>query len=231
MSVCSEVATAEAAHILAEDLAENSEVIIREAGIHSFVQMTQSNDYYLEAKKQRLKEQIKIDQQNLMEAEEAELWWNLNAQIDAFATTPPEMGFTTLVEHDIELEPRTKPIRQKNQRFPFTFQDELEKEIKKLLDLGAIQYSDSDWACPIVPVRKKDRKIRMCIDYQQVNSVSIKDVSPLAHLNELLDKAGMGGNKFFSYMDLMMGYHQVKIPKEAEIISTFICHLGAFSYI
>ncbi|MCP4345188.1 MAG: RNA-directed DNA polymerase, partial [Desulfobacterales bacterium] len=71
----------------------------------------------------------------------------------------------------------------------------------------------------------------MCIDYRKVNAVSVKDVSPLAHLNELLDKAGMEGNQFFSSMDLMMGYHQVKMTKEAERISTFVCHLGAFSYI
>ncbi|MCP4353334.1 MAG: hypothetical protein GY795_48415, partial [Desulfobacterales bacterium] len=229
--ICNEVATAEAAHVLAEDLAKNSKVTIGEGGIHAFIPMAQPDDSDLAEKKQRLRDQIKIDRENLTEAEEKELWRILDAHIDAFATTLEEMGFTTLVEHDIELEPGTKPIRQKNRRFPFTVQDELEKEIKKLLDLGVIRQSDSDWASPIVQVRKKDRKIRMCIDYRKVNAVSVKDVSPLAHLNELLDKAGMEGNQFFSSMDLMMGYHQVKMTKEAERISTFVCHLGAFSYI
>ncbi|MCP4342619.1 MAG: hypothetical protein GY799_27995, partial [Desulfobulbaceae bacterium] len=191
--ICNEVATAEAAHVLAEDLAKNSKVTIGEGGIHAFIPMVQPDDSDLVEKKQRLRDQIKIDRENLTEAEEKELWRILDAHIDAFATTPEEMGFTTLVEHDIELEPGTKPIRQKNRRFPFTVQDELEKEIKKLLDLGVIRQSDSDWASPIVPVRKKDGKIRMCIDYRKVNAVSVKDVSPLAHLNELLDKAGMEG--------------------------------------
>ena len=132
-------------------------------------------------------------------------------KIEAFATKHDEMGNTDLVEHDIEIMDGAKPIVQRLRRLPFSVKEEITKKIQELLDLAVIKPADSDWASPIVPVRKKDGTIRMCIDYRALNKVTRKDNSPLAQLNELLDRAGMSGNKIFSSFDLMAGYHQVKM--------------------
>ena len=152
-------------------------------------------------------------------------------KIEAFATQPDEMGNTDLVEHDIEIMDGAKPIVQRLRRLPFSVRVEITKKIQELLDLAVIKPADSDWASPIVPVRKKDGSIRMCIDYRALNKVTRKDNSPLAQLNELLDRAGMSGNKIFSSFDLMAGYHQVKMSARARRVSTFISHLGTFEWV
>ncbi|WMV19296.1 hypothetical protein MTR67_012681 [Solanum verrucosum] len=95
---------------------------------------------------------------------------------------------------------------------------ELKEQLKDLLDKGFIQPSISLWGAPVLFVRKKDGSLRMCIDYRQLNKVTIKSKYPLLRIDDLFDQHQ--GANYFSKIDLRLGYHQlmvrgVDIPKMA----------------
>ena len=88
------------------------------------------------------------------------------------------------------------------------------RELKDLLEKGVIRPSMSPWGAPVLFVHKKDGKLRMCIDYQQLNKVTIKNKYPLPRIDDLFDR--LQGAKCFSKIDLRSGYHQVRV-KEKDI--------------
>ena len=77
---------------------------------------------------------------------------------------------------------------------------ELKLQLKDLTDKGFIQPSISPWGAPVLCVKKKDRTLRMCIDYWQLNKVTIKNKYPLPKIDDLFDK--LQGSSFFSKIDI-----------------------------
>ena len=86
---------------------------------------------------------------------------------------------------------------------------ELKEQLKDLLDKGFIRPSKSPWGAPVLFVRKKDGSLRMCIDYRQLNKVTIKNRYPLPRIDDLFDQ--LVGASFFSKIDLHSGYHQIRV--------------------
>ena len=82
---------------------------------------------------------------------------------------------------------------------------ELKKQLKDLLDKGFIRPSISSWGAPMLFVRKKDGSLYMCIDYRQLNKVTIKTKYPLPRIDDLFDQ--LQGASYFSKIDLHFGYH------------------------
>ncbi len=96
---------------------------------------------------------------------------------------------TDLVTHKLPTNPDIHPIKQKPRRLRPEWSLALKEEIQKQLDAGfllSIQYPQ--WLANIVPVPKKDGKVRMCIDYRDLNKASPKDDFPLPHIDVLIDK-------------------------------------------
>ncbi|XP_016704376.1 uncharacterized protein [Gossypium hirsutum] len=90
----------------------------------------------------------------------------------------------------------------------------------------AIKYSE--WIANIVPVLKKDGKVRMCVDYRDLNKASPKDNFPLPHVDTLVDNTA--GYSLFSFMDCFSGYNQIKMHPEDMRNTTFIILWGMFCY-
>ena len=82
---------------------------------------------------------------------------------------------------------------------------ELKEQLQELLDKGFIRLSISLWGAPLLFVRKKDGTLRMCIDYRQINQVTIKIKYPLPRIDELFDQ--LQGAIYFSKIDLRSRYH------------------------
>jgi hypothetical protein len=97
---------------------------------------------------------------------------------------------------------------------------ELKKQIDELSENGYIRPSTSPWAAPVLFVEKKDDTRRMCIDYQALNEVTIKNKYPLSRIEDVFDQ--LRGVSVFSTIDLRSGYHHV-IPQ--MFIS---CYVGKF---
>ncbi|KAG8501727.1 hypothetical protein CXB51_003885 [Gossypium anomalum] len=102
-------------------------------------------------------------------------------------------------------------------------------EVKKQFDAGFLQeVKYSEWVANIVPVPKKDGKVRMCVDYRDLNKASTKDNFPLSYIDTLVDNTA--GYSLFSFMDGFSGYNQIKMHPEDMDKTTFITLWGIFCY-
>ena len=78
--------------------------------------------------------------------------------------------------------------------------DDVDREIKDMLDKGVIEESDSPWSSSIVLVKKKDNTLRFCIDYRKLNEITLKDSHPIPRIDTTLDD--LSGSKYYSTVDL-----------------------------
>nr|GEX26524.1 putative reverse transcriptase domain-containing protein [Tanacetum cinerariifolium] len=106
---------------------------------------------------------------------------------------------------------------------------ELKEQLQELLDLGFIRPSVSLWGAPVLSMKKKDGSMRLCIDYRDLNRVTIKNSYPLPRIDDLFDQ--LQGAKFFSKTDLKSGYHQLRV-KEHDIPKTaFHTRYGHYEFL
>ena len=113
------------------------------------------------------------------------------------------------IDFCIDLEPGTRPISIPPYRMSPSELRELKAQLQELLSKGFIRPSASPWGAPILFVKKKDGSFRMCIDYRQLNKVTVKNKYPLPRIVDLCDQ--LLGACTFSKIDLRSGYHQLKI--------------------
>jgi hypothetical protein len=88
----------------------------------------------------------------------------------------------------------------------------LKIQLQDLQDKCYIRPSSSPWGCPALFVSKKDKDLRLCVDYRPLNSITIKNKYPLPCIDILFDQ--LEGAQVFSKIDLCSGYHQIKIHVE-----------------
>jgi hypothetical protein len=132
------------------------------------------------------------------------------------------------IEFLIELLPGTPPISKRPYWLPINELVELKKQIAELQAKGFIRLSSSPWGAPVLFVEKKDGTQRMCVNYQSLNEVTIKNKYPLPWIKDIFDQ--MMGASVFSKIDLRSGYHQLKI-RESNIRKTaFRTRYGLYEY-
>uniref|UniRef100_A0A2N9HI76 Uncharacterized protein n=1 Tax=Fagus sylvatica TaxID=28930 RepID=A0A2N9HI76_FAGSY len=136
---------------------------------------------------------------------------------------------TDIVVHKIPLKPECKPVKQALRRMKPEVILKIKEEVEKQLKAGFLStVTYSDWVANIVPVPKKDGKVRMCVDYRDLNRASPKDNFPLPHIDTLVDNTAT--NVVFSFMDGFSGYNQIKMAEEDKSKTAFITHWGTFVY-
>jgi hypothetical protein len=114
---------------------------------------------------------------------------------------PPER----VIEFKIELQPGTASIAKAPYKMSLVELKELKIQLQGLLDKGYICPSISPWGCSALFVKKKDKELRLCVDYHPLNAVTIKNKYPLPRINILFDQ--LAGAQVFSKIDLHFGYH------------------------
>ena len=129
----------------------------------------------------------------------------------------------------IELIPGTAPISISPYRMAPVELLELKKQLQDLLDKGFIRPSVSPWGAPVLFVKKKDGTMRLCMDYRQLNRVTVRNKYALPRVDDLFDQ--LRGASVFSKIDLRSGYHQLRIA-EADISKTaFRTRYGHYEFL
>ena len=138
--------------------------------------------------------------------------------VDVFLDELPGLPPHRIVDFGIELHPGTSPISMTPHRMAPVELQELRVQLQELLNKGFIRPSTSTWGAPVLFAKKKDKTLRLCIDYRQLNRVTIKNRYPLPRIDDLFDQ--LRGARVYSKIDLRTGYHQLRvrdtdIPKAA----------------
>jgi len=106
--------------------------------------------------------------------------------------------------------------------------ENLKAQIKDWVKDGVIRASTSEFASPLVPVKKKDGQIRWAVDYRTLNEVLEGDSFPLPNIDSLLDN--VAGKKYFSSLDTSQAFLSIKLSENSKQITAFICPEGAFEF-
>ena len=145
-----------------------------------------------------------------------------------FSDELPGLPPQRVVDFSIELHPGISPISMTPHRMAPVELQELRVQLQELLDKGFIRPSTSPWGAPVLFAKKKDKTLRLCIDYRQLNRVTIKNRYPLSRIDDLFDQ--LRGARVYSKIDLRTGYHQLRV-KEIDIPKTaFRTRYGHFEF-
>ena len=148
--------------------------------------------------------------------------------VDVFPDELPGLPPWRVVDFGIELHPSTSPISMTPHRMAPVELQELRVQLQELLDKGFIRPSTSPWGTPVLFAKKKDKTLRLCIDYRQLNRVTIKNHYPLPRIDDLFDQ--LRGARVYSKIDLRTGYHQLRV-KDTDIPKTaFRKRYGHFEF-
>ena len=133
------------------------------------------------------------------------------------------------VEFQINLIPGASPIIKKPYRMGPSELKELKNQLEELEGKGFIRPSNSCWGSPVVFVRKHDGTLRMCIDYRELNKVTIKNKYPLPRIDDLFDQ--LSEAKIFSRLDLASGFHQMKVEDSSVKYTAFNTRYGLYEFL
>ena len=125
--------------------------------------------------------------------------------MDVFPDGLPGLPLQRVVDFGIELHPSTSLISMTPHRMTPVELHELIVQLQELLEKGFIKPSTSPWGAPVLFAKKKDKTIRLCIDYRQFNRVTIKNRYPLPRIDDLFNQ--LRGAQAYSKIDLRTGYH------------------------
>ena len=135
-------------------------------------------------------------------------------------------GWTTLAHHRIETTDQP-PIRQQPYRIPPAVKKDVVAELQELLKAGIIEESTSEWASPLVIV-KKDGTNRICVDYRKLNAATKFDAYPMPRVDEMLDE--IGDAQYLTTLDLTKDYWQVPMREEDKEKTAFSSPLGLLQF-
>ena len=170
---------------------------------------------------------VDIGKDGFTSTEQKRIYELLADYSDIFSKGEYDLGRINVIEHGIDLN-GPKPKRCGPRPLNPTLRVELEKQLKEMMDHDIIQPSRSEFACPVVLVKKKDGSIRFCCDFRRLNDVTRRDSYPLPKINELINT--LSGAKLFTTLDFRSGYHQIALNPEDRHKTAFTTQFGLFEW-
>jgi ribonuclease HI/transposase InsO family protein len=149
-----------------------------------------------------------------------------------FASQPSQMpGIPReVIEHHLKIDPNARPVQQKGRRQSIERQNFVRDEVRKLLDAGFIrEVHHPKWLANPVVVPKANGKLRMCIDYTDLNKACPKDPYPLPRIDQIVDSTS--GCELLCFLDAFSGFHQVPMFRDDEEHTAFVTVDGLYCYV
>ncbi|GJS03247.1 putative reverse transcriptase domain-containing protein [Tanacetum coccineum] len=140
----------------------------------------------------------------------------------------PGLPPTLQVEFQIDLVPGAAPVARAPYQLAPSEMKELSEQLKELSDKGFIRPSSSPWGAPVLFVKKKDGSFRMCIDYRELNKLTVKNRYPLPRIDDLFDQ--LQGSSVYSKINLRSGYHQLRVREEDILKIAFRTHYDHYEF-
>nr|GEU72116.1 putative reverse transcriptase domain-containing protein [Tanacetum cinerariifolium] len=132
------------------------------------------------------------------------------------------------VEFQIDLIPGAAPVARAPYRLALSEMKELSEQLQELFDKGFIRPSSSPWGAPVLFVKKKDGSFRMCIDYWELNKLTVKNHYPLPQIDDSFDQ--LQGSSIYSKIDLRSGYHQLRLREQDIPKTAFRTRYGHYEF-
>ncbi|CAH1378363.1 unnamed protein product [Tenebrio molitor] len=162
----------------------------------------------------------------LTEAQQTRLDKLLKDYDDCFAASTSELGNTN-VEMRIKLT-STVPVCYKPYKLSFYEREVVRKIVADLMENNIIEPTVSEYASPILLVKKKSGEIRMVVDYRKLNSITEKDHYPLPNIEDQLER--LAGHTCFTTLDMASGYHQLRVAEDSKPFTAFVTPDGHYQY-
>jgi len=143
---------------------------------------------------------------------------------DIFSDVP---RMTHIVEHKVKLT-HDEPIKFKPYPVPYKMQEVVDKEIADMLAMGIIEPSDAPYASPLVLVKKPDGTFQVCVNFKDLNKITVFDSEPMMSANNIFPK--LPGSKFHSTFDFSKGYGTIPMEEKSKKYTTFVSTRGLMRF-
>ncbi|GBG78336.1 hypothetical protein CBR_g26365 [Chara braunii] len=145
----------------------------------------------------------------------------------AISVTDTDIGLSLVIQHEIQMGNHS-PIHCKPYRYSLIERKKALERIQEFETCGWIKPATRPWSFPIVLVPKKNRAIRICIDYRKQNEITIKSVYPLPRIDDFLDAIGCAN--YFSKFDIRHGFHHILVKEEDRPKMAFVLFEGTWQW-
>nr|GFA17144.1 putative reverse transcriptase domain-containing protein [Tanacetum cinerariifolium] len=147
---------------------------------------------------------------------------------DVFPKELPSLPPVRQVEFQIDLIPGATHVARAPYQLAPSEMQELSNQLQELADRGFIHLSTSPWGAPVLFVKKKDGFFRMCINYRELNKLTVKNRNPLPRIDDLFDQ--LQGLSVYLKIDLRSGYHQLRVRDEDIPKTAFRTRYGHYEF-
>lgn len=170
--------------------------------------------------------------ENIANNESHKLKYAISSFKDLFYKEGDNLTFTSKVKHRIQTK-NSAPIYTKTYRYPEIHRNEVDRQIREMLNQGIISPSISPYNAPLWVVPKKldksnEQKWRLVIDYRKLNDETIDDKFPIPNIEEIFDK--LGRCQYFSTLDLAKGFYQIEVHPDDRSKTAFSTSNGHYEF-